>query len=153
MIHNWSILCKKSVIEAETNVISLYELIEKISIGQRIEETGSVIVPNEFVMPLDFELVTHFSEISKNSLKPSLKIEVLNQQNEKMGQTEHALQFNPKAKTLRSRVKFNTIKIKGEGTYTFKVSLKENEKSSFKEVANVPLEVEILKPKISTKSK
>ena len=146
MNHNWSILCKKSVIEAESNVISLLELMEKITIGQRIASTGSVIVPNQFVMPLDFELVSHFSGISKNNVKPFLKVELFNKQSEKMGQTEHELKINSNAKTLRSRVIFNGVKIKGEGTYTFKVSLKENEKGSYKEVANIPLEIEIMKP-------
>ncbi len=146
MNYNWSIICKKSVVEAETNIISLFEIMEKITVGQHVASTKSVIVPEQFVMPLDFELVTYFSGISKNIFKPFLKIELFNQQGEKMGETEHELKVNSKDKVLRSRIIFNTIKIKGDGMYTFKVNLKENEKESYNEIASIPLEVEILRP-------
>jgi hypothetical protein len=145
MIHKWSILCKKASIEKTTNVMSLYDILEKITIGSNAIFSMPKTLPDSFVMPFDFELVTFISDISKKNKNPLIKIELFNAQKEKMGATENKLNIPAGSKNLRSRVISHVIKIKGEGVYTFKVSLKESEEGDYKEVAEIPLEVEIAK--------
>ena len=62
-----------------------------------------------------------------------------------MGETESLLEVPVGAKTLRAVIVFNSIKIKGQGMYNFSISLREKEKECYREVASIPLEVEILK--------
>lgn len=147
MIHTWSVLCKKASIDSITNVVSLFEVIEKLTITQNHGVSIPVDASLEsFVMPLDFEVVTLISNITKKDRKPFIKIELLNSQNEKMGEIENQMEVTPKeATSLRSRVLFNTIQIKGEGVYMFKVSLKATKEEKFEEVARIPLEVKIIR--------
>ena len=56
MTHNWSIICKKASIDSTTNVISLFEIIEKITIGPNMIGYVPANLPDEFVTPFDFEL-------------------------------------------------------------------------------------------------
>src|SRR6266496_2777341 len=51
--HAWSVLCSKSTIDAETNNISLIEVLEQISIA-----TGPPAAGTEGLIPLRVELVT-----------------------------------------------------------------------------------------------
>lgn len=145
MTHIWSVLCKKASVDRETNVVSLFEVIEKLTITQN-PLAPTQVVPSEFVMPLDFEIVTLISNITKQDKKPLIKIELFNSKEEKMGEIEDQLKVTPvEATSLRSRVVFNTIKIKGAGTYIFKINIKKNKAEDFTEVAKIPLEVEIVK--------
>lgn len=146
MIHTWSVLCKKASVDSETNVISLFEVIERLTITQNPVAPTPAKALSEFIMPLDFEVVTLISNITKEDRNPFIKIELFNSQNEKVGEIEDRLEVTPtEATSLRSRVVFNIIKIKGEGTYIFKVNLKRNKKENYKEVAKIPLEVKIVK--------
>jgi hypothetical protein len=153
MIHQWSILCKKALVDNTTNIISLLEILEKLTVDFNAVTPvpTPTTLPNEFAMPFDFELVSMISDISEKNKNPFVKIELFNAQKEKIGETENKLEIPAGAKKLRSRAIFNAIKIKGEGVYSFKVNLKENEKDTYKQVAEIPLEVEIKKhmtPKI-----
>lgn len=142
----WSIICKKALIDGETNVISLFEILEKLTITQTLPQLN-LDIPGEFVMPLDFEIVTSISELPDENKRIFLKIELFNAYNEKMGETGTELIMPLGTKTLRSRVVFNAIKIKGEGIYSFSINIREGEKGNFEEVSKIPLEVEILKTK------
>ena len=145
MTHNWSIICKKASIDSTTNVISLFEIIEKITIGPNMIGYVPANLPDEFVTPFDFELVSLISNIPEKNRHPFIKIELLNAQNEKMGEPENELNVPVGAKNLRSRVVFNAIKIKGDGMYSFKVNLKDEKNGTYEQVADIPLEIELSK--------
>lgn len=146
MKHVWSILCKKASIDSQTNSLSIFDVIDKLTITQNT--TAPVEVPAEFVMPLEFQLATLISDIPKKNRKPVIKVSLFNAKNELMGETDNQLDVPDDARSLRSVIVFDAIKIKGEGIYTFNVSLRASNKEQFEVVANIPLEVEILKPKV-----
>jgi hypothetical protein len=145
MIHIWSVLCKKASIDSQTNSMSLFDVIDKLTIKQNTAQQMPNEVPSEFVMPLEFQLATLISNITKKEIDPEIKISLFNANNELMGETENPLEVPKNAKSMRAVVVFDAIKIKGEGMYTFKVDMRGNKKEKYQEVAKIPLEVEILK--------
>jgi len=51
MTHTWSILCRKALVEQETNIMSLLEVVEEINIPidkEKFEKAGKVTVPCNF---------------------------------------------------------------------------------------------------------
>ena len=60
--HVWSVLCEKSVIDSETNNLSLTNILEEIQIS--LKEKG-IIDSSEKTVPINFELVTMWRKISK----------------------------------------------------------------------------------------
>jgi len=142
MKHNWSILCKNSTTDSINNTLSLTEILERLTINLNISKVSKL--PDSFVIPFEFELVSMILDMpdKKNVF---IKIELFNSHNEKMGGTENKLDVPKGTKNLRSRVIFNSIKIKGEGIYMFKIFLKEEKKDTYSHVADVPLEVIIAK--------
>ncbi len=145
MNHIWSVLCKKASIDSQTNSMSLFDIIDKLTITQNTTQE-LMEVPSEFVMPLEFQLATLISDISKKETDPIVKVSLFNAKGELMGETENPLEIPKNAKSMRAVVVFDAIKIKGEGMYVFKVGMRGNKKEIYKEVAEIPMEVEIIKP-------
>lgn len=147
MLHKWSILCRKSSTDSTTNTMSLFEILEKITISPNAVQSvpPTTDLPDEFMIHFDFELVSMISDVAGKNKNPFVKIEIFNAKNEKLGETESKIEVPAGAKNMRSRIIFDAIKIKGAGMYSFKVNLKENEKDIYKQVTDIPLEIEILK--------
>ncbi len=147
MIHIWSVLCKKASIDSQTNSMSLFDVIDKLTIKQNVTPQMPIEVPIEFVMPLEFQLATLISNIGEKETEPEIKISLFNSNDELMGETENPLDVPKNAKSMRAVVVFDAIKIKGEGVYIFKIGMRGNKKEKYQEVAKIPLEVEIIKTK------
>ncbi len=130
--HIWSILCSRSVIDYETNNVSIQDVVEQITINGEPVDNG--------FLPFPFELITLWGrkdnhETAKGIEKvtfitPSGKTDVISEAEIDLINVERH----------RQRVKFPGIPISEAGKYYFKVELK-NGSNDWKEVAAIPLVV------------
>ena len=137
--HIWSVLCRKSMIDSESNNISLLDVVEQVAVeispGQEIPPEGGVIVPYEF------ELVSMWARSDyERSAEGEARIQFTTargatpiRQVFRVDVTEHV--------RFRTRNRLSGMPIDEEGTYFFTVELRLADDEEWAEVASVPLQV------------
>jgi len=129
--HVWSVLCLKSIIDNESNNISLVDVIEKLEI------TGP---SGEGLAPIQMEVVTLWTrhDLSQPS-RAGARLRLVGPDN---NQIDEPISYDVDLTTFfrtRHRVRMGGLPIRGSGLYRFLVELEEN--GNWREVAKVPLEV------------
>src|SRR3989344_8530142 len=78
--HVWSILCRKSIIDIDTNNITLSDVLERIIINVNQEENFKDKTLN-YSLPIEFEVVSlWFNDLGNKDLKVETKIEIFSPQ-------------------------------------------------------------------------
>lgn len=130
--HIWSVLCSRSVIDAETNNVSIQDVIEQITINAKPEKNG--------FLPFPMELITLWGRDANNKpskglervtfVAPSGKYEIVSE-----------VEINlAKAERHRQRTRFPGLPIGEAGRYYFKIETK-NDSNDWKQVSVIPLQV------------
>ena len=128
--HIWSVLCSRSVIDVETNNVSIQDVIEQITINAEPMEDG--------ILPLPFELITLWGR--EDIQKPTKGVERItfvtpSGKSEVVSEAEIDLSS---AERHRHRVKFPGLPLSEAGIYYFKVEVSN---SNWKSVSTIPLKV------------
>jgi hypothetical protein len=146
MKHIWTVLCKESIIDTESNNISLLNVLEQISIGindsngQRLLKEGKMLNLN--VIP--FEIVSFWAK--EDSTKPEeadMIIEFLDPKGNKIKEFEQHIIITAQYSRIRTRIKINGLSVKDSGTYNFTIRIKDKAVKNAKIVAEIPLEINI----------
>jgi len=136
MQHIWSILCKSSSIDQDTNLITLRDCIEQfdITLSKKTEE--------KVVAPIEFEIVNLWSgNQSDKTKKFEIKTELYDPKNTKINEFLGSFIFQQNMKRMRTRMKIKGLQVTSTGTYIFKVKIKEKSQKQYKEVAELPLDI------------
>lgn len=144
--HIWSILCRTSVINDETNNITLQNVFEQLSVN--IKPSGSKKTPEKINIPIEYELVSlwlRFKE--KGLLKANVVIDIIDPKGQKIKSFEQKLEFPTKYKRMRSRLKIKGLNLTTSGNYIYRVKIKEKGKDKYQLVADLPLEINLNKIK------
>lgn len=135
----WSLLCRRALIDPQTNIISLIDSFEEIEIGVDQDSKGKVINA-----PVDFELVSYWKKSEDDSKEYLGEVKVLDPSGKTIGKFPFALNFAQSTR-LRARLQFPSLLITGPGEYIFQVQYKTAVSGSkFVSVAEVPLFVKIV---------
>ncbi|PIP28474.1 MAG: hypothetical protein COX29_00995 [Candidatus Moranbacteria bacterium CG23_combo_of_CG06-09_8_20_14_all_35_22] len=136
MKHIWSILCKKSIIDAETNNINIGEVLEEITFHIPMEKDFKLPVNFNF----DYEIISFWtSTVRNNEEKFYIEIEFVDPDKKILNKFEQTITFPKNKKRLRTRIKSSAITVTKGGGYLFKIKAKEKENSSFKLLTEIPL--------------
>lgn len=139
MKHIWSVLCQKSSIDVETNLLSLFNCVEELSLT--LENTEAL--KNNLVISTEFQLVSFWARESAET-ENSLEIEgelidaqgkVLNKFNNNFPVKQGVLRF-------RNRTNIQGLPITGPGRYLLRLKQK-NEQGDWLIVTELPLDVKI----------
>ena len=138
----WSVLCKESAIDQQSNSVSLFHALERITLDKKqVESFRARGNEGDILLPLECELVSLWMRGNASEpLTTSAVFTIIDPQDNELHHDEIVLQFEKGKKRLRHRFQMNGVKVRDEGTYWFQISLGRN-KTDSKEVANVPLEV------------
>jgi hypothetical protein len=130
--HVWSVLCSRSVIDYETNNVSIQDIIEQITINA--EPVG-----NGF-LPFPLELITLWGR--EESDKPEKGIERISfvTPSGKTDVVSDAEIDLTSVERHRQRVKFPGLPISESGKYYFKVEMK-NGDTEWQQVSSIPLKI------------
>jgi hypothetical protein len=134
MIHHaWSVLCSRSSIDNESNVISLFDVIEEVNVQGAIDAPG--------VIPGPFDLISLWSRDKPDApaqgearwtlITPSGSPSIQNTVSVDLTQYQR----------LRSRARLSGIPIDAPGQYWFKCELQQPGSAEWVEVARLPLQV------------
>lgn len=141
MKHIWSILCQNSIIDSETNTISLYNSLEEIKINI---DKSKMPADEQIKLPIEYDVVSFWidedDDINKER-KFYTEVELLDPNKKIISSTSTEYIMKKGIKRVRGRIKNKGLKITIEGRYWFKVKMKEKKSDKFKEVAEVPLDI------------
>ena len=146
LAHVWSVLCRSSSIDIDSNLISLFDVIENVE-----------VVPTERINPrpdgavsvsIESEIVTLWER--KNSddrdISEQVFLRLVDPQGKVLKESVFLLDIKRGFKRMRFRLKINGIVVTTAGEYRFKLYLKEESGEQKYEVASLPLDVGFSEP-------
>lgn len=135
--HIWSVLCQRNIVDQVSNNVSMIDVFESVKINAQINPGNTLIIPFPFC------LVTLWGR-----RKPDVPCQGL----------ARLIALNPKGKTItekqqdidlaeyvraRHTLNFLGFPIQSSGQYKFRIQIQDDKKGTWKNVAEVPLEVTI----------
>jgi len=143
--HIWSVLCSSSVLDQDTNNLSLNNVVEQLNVDISEEDLRKKEAEKSegFAVNVQLQLVTRIAKkIQNKSMVVNLKFDILNPESKVVGSmTTGDIAMKKELKNLRFRNNIPTLPIDKDGVYTIAVLLKEAGESQFTEVDRVPLDV------------
>ena len=139
MKHVWSVLCQKSVIDNDTNLISLIDCLEEGSFTIGMQKTKSTQV----VAPINFQLVGFWLIESDKEKLLDLKIDLIDPTNKKIGDFSGTFDIKQGFKRFRTRINVNSMPITEGGRYIFKIMYRTKTSDSFSKVSELPFDIKI----------
>jgi len=143
--HIWSVLCRKSIIDSETNNISLNDVLERLDVDYQ-EKNESTDKPFILKIPIEYEIVSMWQRVVENAdIKAEVEVVIYSPSKKLLKTFPQKLEVAKNFKRFRSRLRITGIEVNEPGNYIFQINMKEVGKKSFKKVAEIPLEVNIHK--------
>ncbi|PJE67415.1 hypothetical protein COU95_02530 [Candidatus Shapirobacteria bacterium CG10_big_fil_rev_8_21_14_0_10_40_9] len=140
--HIWSVLCRKTVIDDETNNISLFDVFEQLGVNASTSEKKDI----QINVPINFELVSLWVKTTGGkTLRASIEVEVIDPEAKRLKSFIQNLEFSTNIKRMRSRLRIMGLSLTTSGDYIFRVKIKEENQKEYITVAELPLEVNLNK--------
>ena len=140
MKHIWSVLCKKSIIDADTNNISLNEILEEVNFNIPLDKAYNL--PGNF--NFDYEIVSFWTSANpKGKEKFYAEMEFVDPNKKPLNKIEQEIAFPENKRKLRTRIKANGLSVTEDGEYTLKIKAKEKKSDKFKLLTEIPLTINI----------
>ncbi len=129
--HVWSVLCLRSVIDKESNNITLYEVVEQIRGGGALKDGVALI---------QLELVTLWSR--SDSTQPTqgrARVQLIAPDGKEHPEVQVYNVDLTSSPRVRQRLRMGGIPIRGTGNYIYQVEVEKD--SDWDVVARIPLDV------------
>ncbi|NQU78018.1 hypothetical protein HQ544_04960 [Candidatus Falkowbacteria bacterium] len=136
----WTVICKKSVIDQDSNNLNLFEVIEEINVPADIRK---FLKDGVKIAPVEFEVINLWvinkGEKGKNQ---EIRIELYDPSNKKLKDYIHSFSIAQHfKKRIRTRMKIFGFPLSKEGEYKFRIKIKEGAKKEFITVSEVPIDI------------
>ncbi len=145
--HVWSMICSGVSIDRQTNNLSIFNVIDQIRVPKNglVRAEGQSGKEGQLAVPISFNLLTLWERpTSDTEERASVEIRVVEPDKKVRKIASYELTFASGIKRLRSISPWGGIRVSSSGLYDFKLFLKEDGQSIFREVGNVHLDIEIL---------
>lgn len=143
MKHIWSILCQKSSVDIESNLLSLFNCAEEINL---IINQSKTLKDGVQAIKIELELVSFWITEGVNKNEDDIleiKIELLDPDKKILSSSKNKLNIKKGIQRFRNRIKIEGLYVSKEGRYTFNVWAKSGGKKEHKLVAELPLDIKI----------
>jgi hypothetical protein len=145
--HLWSVLARQSLIDPDTNSLTIIEVLEDLRIDIQLKGNPYMSAYDKEqtnAFPINFELVSTFyrKKRGKAAVVES-EIEVVDPTGKSLGDFVNPVEFAPEHYRMRVRGKFNSLGVTKSGVYLFKVYLKEPGTTKRELVSEIPLIVSL----------
>lgn len=133
--HIWTVVCRQSVIDRDSKNLSLFNVLEQITIQ------GEANTEERTVIPMDLEVVSLWSRSDYNvPAKGVQRLTLLSPDGESLASGEQEIDLS-KHRRFRNRARFRGLPMKGDGRYTFRVEQMTEEEAEWQHVTDIPLEL------------
>lgn len=148
--HIWSVLCRQSILNADTNNISLIDVVDQANfrLPQEVIQKVDTGDTKGFIFPVELEVVSLFKKSNKSQeVSFDYRLRFLTPEGEQTGKVEAGrVTIERQLKNMRVRAKmveFAVDKRAKSGEYTVVVEIKDTSNDIYFEVARIPLEIEL----------
>lgn len=143
--HVWSVVCSSSSVDRETNNISLFNLIEKLTfnIPTTVLEKVKREEKRSIAFPIEFEVVSRFRRSeAKEGFAFDYRLRVLNAESRIIfaGQ-EQKIALKEGIDNIRIRNQFKNIPIQKTGIYKIVIEIRNVGETTFRSVYSIPLDI------------
>lgn len=139
MKHIWSVICEKSSIDFETNLLSMFNCIEEIKL---VIDNTKIPKNEKLVFPAEFQIVSFWSiKDSSQNISVEIKGELVDPKGAILNEFKNTLEIKSGIKRFRNRTNIQGMPITESGRYYFKIFQKNEDK--FEVVAELPLDVDL----------
>jgi hypothetical protein len=139
--HVWSVLCLKSVIDKDTNNITLVDVLEQLNV---------VISPvpspqGRAVLPVEYELISFFTREGDNQpCRGAMRITLQGPSGNAIDEpNQFPIDLSASFERSRNRTRMAGIPLVGPGIYNFLVEYQDEMDTGWKTAARLPLQVAI----------
>ena len=140
--HIWTVLCRESVIDKESNNISLINVLEQISISTRTpseqQPTGQA---RGGPIPISFEIVSLW--IRAEEAQPALghcRVTILSPSGP-LEEAHHIPVDLRKYQRMRTRQRLGGLPVSEAGQYLFRVEYRDDGETDWREVGAIPVSI------------
>ena len=138
MRHIWSVACLRSIVDQDTNSISLIDSLEEITLQVPADQEI-----HRLRLPGPIEVVSYFERSDPLVAEEGLGIlEFMNSNNEVLRTLPINIILNDYIRT-RHRAKIGLFDIPAEGRYQFRVRIRANENEDWNTVSTIPFTVNV----------
>jgi hypothetical protein len=131
--HIWTVICSEAIFDKETNLVSLINVIEELTIQAKPKPKGKIGIALDIV---SFWMRSNEDEPSFGKYRISL----VSPEGKVLNTVEGELDLTIYQR-LRTRTKFIGFPANQPGRYIFRVDQEEEESKEFLPVANIPIRV------------
>ena len=143
--HVWSVLCRSSVTDSQTNNISLSNVIERLTLEKPATDLTQItpqIIEKEIIVGIPLEIVSLWRRGEKGeNLNADVSVDIFGPSGEILGTFPYHFEMKNEHRRIRTRLIFKSIKVRGGGEHFLVVKIKEVGESEFRPVAHIPLEI------------
>jgi len=141
IIQEWSILCSNSLVDMDSNNLSLFNIIEQINLELKTDKKFDEKAGDDF--PLSMVLVSRFRKTipEDEPIKGDVKIDFISPDKELLGSFSQSLELGVGIDNIRIRSGIEGLKLTKSGMYHFVIFLKEQSEKKFEVVYSLPLKV------------
>ena len=138
--HIWSVLCKKTIIDTDTNNISLIDVFEQLQAKVNLPQNKNI----KLSIPLEYEVVNFwYKENSNKKEEVDVEITLIDPNNKSLKSFINTITIPDNKKRVRTRLKITGLPITISGIYRFIIKTKEKNTKNYKQVAELPIEIKI----------
>jgi hypothetical protein len=139
MKHIWSVLCQRSSIDVESNLLSLFSCVEELSLT--LDSTEAL--KKNIVVPTEFQLVSFWAR-EKAEEESSLEVEgeLLDAQGKVLNKFNNSFPVKKGVLRFRNRTNIQGLPITGPGRYLLRLKQKDKE-GNWLVVTELPLDIKI----------
>ncbi len=144
--HQWTILCGSSSVDQQTNNISLFNIIEQLSLNIKRENWEKALKEKKegFLARTQFEIVTLWEkEDLEDEISAEVEVRLVDPKGNVLHKQPYQLSFAKQVKRHRQRLTWSGMKLTQAGVYIFSINIKYPNATQFEEVGTVKLLVNI----------
>ena len=135
----WSAIANKTVVDKDSNMISIFDCIEQFNINIDKKKTDKNEVKK---IPAKLEIVSFWKDDEiKKERRGEFVIELYDPNNKRLNKYENSFVMPKAMKRMRTIITFGGFPITTEGEYVFKIKYRKNKKGKYVQVSELPVEV------------
>lgn len=144
MQHIWSILCRSSQIDVDTNNLSINNVFEQLVVT--VDPKTAVKGLKTINIPLEYEFVSLWvKENQEKKIKAEITLDIADPQGNLLKSFTQSGKMPETMRRLRTRFRIQGLGLTTSGIYKFIVKIKEEGRKDFRTASEVPLEVHLIK--------
>jgi len=137
----WGLISQSSAIDRERNNISLFNVIDQISVPAEIfSQNGKTKVAIDHEISLTWRRVVDLSLADKR-ISFMCRISLVDPSGSVLEQTTNTFWFQEKSRRTRQRIRIDGFVVTEPGDYIYRIDVKDNEADDFRKVNEIPFEV------------